>query len=162
MEGSNDERFWLRVEKHDDDCSCCPLNTGCWIWTGSLETFGYGRFWTVEQRRYRAHRWAYERFVGPIPEGAEACHHCDRPSCVRPDHLFAGTHAENMADRVAKGRGIGKTAGERNGRAVLTAEQVAEIRRRYVKRHGILRELAREFGTTDQNIRYIVQGRTWR
>jgi len=88
------ERFWEKVEKTD----------GCWLWTSTLNTWGYGQFQIGRTKQYRAHRIAYELTYGPIPAGMHVCHHCDNPRCVRPDHLFLGTHLDNMRDRQAKGR----------------------------------------------------------
>lgn len=75
----------------------------CWIWTGACSTGGYGQL-RIGSRRSQAHRVSYELFVGSIPEGMCICHTCDTPSCINPDHLFAGTHKENTADMIAKGR----------------------------------------------------------
>lgn len=77
---------------------------GCRIWIGSKTTERYGRL-VKKGKRYLASRLAYERFKGPLPEGLEACHSCDNPLCVEPDHLFAGTTKDNALDRQAKGRG---------------------------------------------------------
>jgi hypothetical protein len=76
---------------------------GCRIWQGAISGRGYG---VVKHRRrqYLAHRAAYEVANGPIPSGMQVCHRCDTPACVRLDHLFLGTGADNMADKVAKGR----------------------------------------------------------
>ena len=57
-----------------------------------------------------AHRVAWEFTNGPIPHGWIVCHRCDNPACCNPDHLFLGTHADNVADKVAKGRAVNPLA----------------------------------------------------
>ena len=69
--------------------------TGCWEWTGSLDTKGYGH-WYLSGKTLAAHRWAYEHWIGPIPTALEVDHLCRNSRCVRPDHLEAVTHKENM------------------------------------------------------------------
>lgn len=79
-------------------------NTGCWIWTASLSTKGYGWFWHAGNRMV-AHRFALERIKGvTIPEGMYACHICDNRWCVNPDHLYVGTPIQNAADMWSRGR----------------------------------------------------------
>lgn len=88
------ERFWAKVNKTD----------GCWLWTGCIWPGGYGRFSVGRRKRYRAHRIAWVLTHGSIPDELDALHKCDTPLCVRPDHLFLGTHDDNMKDCASKGR----------------------------------------------------------
>jgi hypothetical protein len=79
-------------------------NSGCWIFTGCLTRLGYGSVAKTKFIRLPAHRAAYEAFNGPIPAGLDVMHSCDLRCCINPDHLSLGTHADNMADMVRKGR----------------------------------------------------------
>lgn len=76
---------------------------GCHYWLGGLSKYGYGKF-TINKKSVVASRAAYQIYIGPIPNGLLACHRCDNPGCVNPDHLFIGTHQENLNDMSIKGR----------------------------------------------------------
>lgn len=157
-------RFWAKVDKSGE----------CWLWKGSLFTNGYGAIrW--EGRNRRAHRVAWELVNGPIPDGLLACHTCDVPACCNPAHLFLGTHADNMADMIRKGRGgnRGKFArrginqpphvfGERHPRALLTEPQVLEIRRLWAEEGYSLRRLAKMFQIHFMTVKFIVSRKTWK
>lgn len=80
-------RFWDYVSPEP--------NSGCWLWTGSLDAKGYGSFWGVGAH-LKAHRFWYEHLYGPVPLGLELDHKCRVRCCVNPDHLEAVTHLENM------------------------------------------------------------------
>lgn len=95
-------RFWSYVNKSGP--IIVPELGPCWIWTKSARSSqGHGGVWDGK-RWTHAHRVAYTLANGPIPPGMEVCHRCDNPPCCRPDHLFLGSHLENMADMQAKRR----------------------------------------------------------
>lgn len=99
------DRFWARVDRRlgPDDC---------WLWLGNVGQQGYGTF-NVAGLTTGAHRFALSVAIGPIPDGLMALHTCDNKLCVRPDHLYAGTHADNARDAVQRGR---IATGDRHGR----------------------------------------------
>lgn len=115
------DRFWSKVKKTDT----------CWFWIGAKATNGYGRF-KFAGRCVSPHRISYESVHGPT--SLNVCHKCDTPSCVRPDHLFAGTQSANMKDAMAKGRAQPPSPraafGTQNRQSTLSAGRVAELRKR--------------------------------
>lgn len=89
------------------------IEDGCWIWTSTISSNGYPTIGDAGQSLY-AHRWMLEQVLGRrLAAGEFTCHHCDRPACVNPAHLFVGTPADNVADMHAKGRGITTPLDER-------------------------------------------------
>jgi len=107
-------------------------------------------------RQVYAHRLAWEVEYGPIPKGTCVCHICDNPLCINPEHLFLGTHTDNMNDMVLKGR---TQHGERRHSAKLTEDQVREIRQ---CRYWPQRELSNKFGVSQSTISVILAGKKWK
>ena len=140
--------------------------TKCMIWPHSMRGFGYGQVPIGNGEAGAAHveAWKEAHPGEEILPGDEIMHddHCIR-RCFNPNHLTKGTHQENVdsATRLGRMKGPGeKTAGERNGRAKLTAEQVAEVRQLYAGGMS-QRKIARKMGVVRGTIQFIVQGKHW-
>jgi len=134
-----------------------PTAIGCIEWLGSKYPAGYGSFW-YEDRVQPAQRVAWLLFVGLIPDGLYVLHRCDNRPCVNHEHLFLGTHQDNMDDMAAKGRRV-SLSGESHPKAKLTEEHVIEIRRL----RGLVsqQKLAQRFGVTKTAIGLIQRGKNW-
>lgn len=135
----------------------------CWVWTGAKNPQGYGKLKVTNGPIKAAHRLAWEEVNGPIPEGKLVLHRCDNPACVRPAHLFVGTHADNHKDMIQKGRSphVGAdrpprnyARGERHPYAKLTDAQVQLVR----EATGTQRQIAAQFGVTQGRVSAIRSG----
>lgn len=147
-----DKRFWNKVDKDSQ--------SPCWIYTGAKNGNGYG--WLSRNgSQMTAHRWSWILQNGSIPKGAYVCHSCDNKICVNPDHLWVGTHDDNMKDMAKKGRGR-KTnpRGEKHVNSILTEANVLEIRERHKAGEGYS-ALGREFGVNEATVRLAVKRRNW-
>ena len=144
-------RFWEKVD--------VPANEfGCWEWQAAQDEHGYGWF-GLDGRQQRAHRVAWQFVNGPIPKGEGAhgtcvLHRCDNRACVRPDHLFLGSHADNVRDMVKKGRQV---KGKAHGRAKLTREDVYAIR----ADTRLQREIAADYGINRSAVSNIKLRKRW-
>jgi hypothetical protein len=152
------ERFWSKVKK----------TASCWIWEGALEPAGYGAFMIKQKGKWipiRASRLSYLLKYGELPEGWCVCHHCDTPACVNPEHLFLGTHADNMRDSAKKGRlsskGVSRNCGEKNPLSKLTEADVHIIKGRLMageKQNNI----AKDFSIDPTVVSDIKLGKSWK
>ena len=142
------ERFWKKVRKEPN---------GCWPFIGGLNTSGYGNFSLNKRYSTNASRVAYLLCRGPIPLGMVVCHQCDNPACVRPDHLFLGTPADNTRDAAQKGR---MAHGEKHPAHKIRGADVIQIRQKY--NSGIpTRIIAREYGLAQNHVARILRGTAW-
>jgi hypothetical protein len=137
---------------------------GCHEWTGGISANGYGMFW-IDGRAVSAHRYAWTRVHGPT-DGLHVLHHCDNKRCVNVSHLFSGTNADNVADKMAKGR-RGSTLphnpsrGTAHPRAKLTDEEVRSIRTETIG-YGDSKRLCSKYGITATTLWHIRRGTTWK
>jgi hypothetical protein len=153
------EVLWSKVDKKGED--------ECWNWTGYKNEQGYGRTW-INDVGYYAHRVIYaleypNQITLSAPENTSQSgfllHTCDNPSCCNPKHLFVGTHADNMADKAAKGRSP-DFSGDKGPRAKLTMAQAQEIRN--LRSHGAsMKELAKQYGISLSSIKTLLIGKSY-
>lgn len=131
---------------------------GCWLWTGGTRPnnkgMPYPRHWTDDLKSIGAHRFAYELVHGEIPKGMYVCHKCDTPLCVNPDHLFVGTHHDNMRDMVQKKRSFIGRGENKIGLSKLTNQQAQQIRLMQISQSKI----AALFGVSQSTIGRIKRG----
>jgi len=145
--GTIEQRFWR--------CVIPEPNSGCWLWDGPIDRFGYGRF-RLGKRKIRTHRLSYELHNGPIPPDRYVLHSCDIPCCTNPDHLRLGSLIDNVADKVLRNR---QARGTMYPWAKLTDEDVLCIRA--AKGHRTHREMAAAYGVSKAVITNILNGRKW-
>jgi len=162
--------FWRKVEKKES----------CWIWP-SKNRYGAVRFSVGKERSWLVHRFSWLIHRGEIPAGMCVCHTCDVSRCVNPDHLYLGTHAENMRDMknrkrykvpskedCKKGYGLGLKLhpapirrGERQYNAKLTDAQAREIKELVGPKGMTHRAVAKMFGITHKTVWEIYHGLRW-
>ena len=152
---------WMRCPKERVLASVNVSCDGCWVWQKAA-TKGYGVI-TWKCTWWQAHRFSYWAFSGTHPKKMHVLHSCDNPMCVNPGHLRLGTNAENMSEKVAKGR---HSRGESSGNALLREQEVSAIRKMYRRPVGTKRGLglflARWFSVSHSLVTEIKQGRAWR
>lgn len=135
-------RFFQSVAVADD--------ASCWRWTGTVDDKDYGRI-MVHGKHVRAHVFAWALFnKSAFPDGLDGCHACDNPRCVNPNHIWPGSHAENMADAARKQRFTTR----------LNVNQVQEIRKR-LSGGEKQAKLAREYGVDPSTIHLIHNRKIW-
>ena len=138
---SANEAFMNRIQKTDS----------CWLWTAGKTTAGYGMI-TLNRKNVYAHRYAYELFIGKIPEGLNLMHSCDNPGCVNPWHLTPDTQLQNCLDAKGKGR---LKHGEQHHNCRLSTKQVEAIRADTRKQT----EIASDYGIKPQYVSRIKTGK---
>ena len=167
------ESFWGKVRKTNK----------CWIWEGAGKGNRYGeiRFHWHNRTVWAVHRFSWFIHFGDFEENLCVCHKCDNTKCVNPEHLFLGTHAENMRDMVLKGRRVGPSReecclgykrglklhpapilrGEKQVNAKLTDKQAAEIKQFGREKKMSHRAIAKKYGVCHKTVFEIIHGIRW-
>lgn len=170
------DRFWEKVDK-TPGLGFSKEFPNCWEFKNKLSLSGYGLFYfitTKGNKIRRAHRASYWLLVEPFDLSLNVCHHCDNRKCVRPDHLFLGTHKDNMKDMINKNRGAfgarngstkhpeSKPRGINHHHAVFKEEDIYMIRA--LRSVGVfeLSQIAVKFGCSTGAISHILKGRSWK
>jgi hypothetical protein len=147
MRGSASERFDAKVMRDP--------NSGCWLWTGSSNKKGYGKY-NPGGGPVLAHRFSFKLHNRALSDSDCVLHRCDTPACVNPDHLFLGSRADNAADMVRKGRQP-RVRGEACGMAALNEAQARAIK----ADPRIHRLIAADYGIRKHTVSRIKSGARW-
>lgn len=148
------------TQKSFEDRHMPEPNSGCWLWDGPTDRCGYGQLSDpATGKTALAHRVAYRRVHGSIPPGLNVLHRCDVRCCVNPDHLYAGTPADNVRDMMRRGRHRTRSPrGEANGNAKLTTYGVLAIR----ASSEPIGALVACYGVAYRSVKDVRTRRTWR
>lgn len=136
-------------------------DNSCWEWTGKKDKNGYGVN-LYDYKGGKAHRYACELINGPCPDNQEACHSCDNPSCVNPNHIMWKTHKDNMDDIILRNR-KSIQYGENTSSAKLTMDDVKNIKlllKKWVPGDDV--KISKKYNVNRETIRSIRLGRTWK
>ena len=132
----------------------------CWEWRGTIGNKGYGQF-KIGKKNYISHRVSY-MITHPDEDISNLliCHSCDNPGCVNPEHLWSGTHMDNMIDRDNKGRTL---YGDQCLLSVITEEQIRNILIDiYNNKYSSRKQITKDYKVSEQVISQVLTGRTWK
>jgi hypothetical protein len=151
----------VSIEERFDKNRQVDLITGCHNFLGFKDRNGYGRI-KYNNKGYAVHRLFWVLKNGELPSNIHVLHKCDNPSCFNLDHLFIGSHLDNVADKVAKNRQYHPPKGRLHHRSMakLTEEQVKEIKV-LLKRGYSHRDIAKDFKVHFGTISDISNNKTW-
>ena len=140
------ERFWSRVDRSSNVDEC-------WNWLGPVDKYEYARV-GYQNKKLFAHRISYELAYGDFDDALNILHTCDNPRCVNPRHLFAGTVADNVRDKVRKGR---QAKGDNHGKTKLSERRIKRLRE--LSTGGFTKsDLSLIFGISERHVQRIING----
>lgn len=146
-----------RSRHYDRILSRTRINTvsGCWEWCGPRNPGGYGQYYGIKKYGFLVHRLSWTFHNGKSPGKKHVLHKCDVRNCINPEHLFLGTHRDNVADMIKKGRNI---RGSGHPLSSLTERDVRLI----FSDPRPHRKIAVEYGVSHSVITGIMYGITWK
>lgn len=135
-----------------------PSDRGCWEWQGTIHRVGYGTVPAVFGGGRYAHRAMFAAAVAPIPRGMYVLHTCDNRKCINPEHLFVGTHLDNIRDMDAKGRHRGGSLPNESNPSCKFSDEVISTIRRDRMNGSSLRMLIRQYGISETHLLRVLRG----
>ena len=152
--GDIKEHLKKKIINYSEKCDV----SGCWNWKMAKNSRGYAEI-SHNAKKERANRISYQAFKGEVPSHLFICHTCDNPACVNPDHLYIGTHQNNVDDKLKRNK---QPRGEEIKLAKLTEKDILKIRELWEKRYMSQQKIADQFGVIQTTISRIVLRQTWK